>query len=619
MRRYLERYEYDAVGNLLSLAHQAAQGNWTRTYRYDEPSLLEPANRNNRLSSTQLGATRVEQYAYDAHANLLTMPHLASMAWGHRDELRSADLGGGGTAYYVYDAAGQRVRKVVERNGGALIEERLYVGGFEVFRRRVNGTLRLERETLHVMADTHRLALVETRTRGTDNSSAQLTRYQLGNHLGSALLELDDAGRIISYEEYHPYGSTAYQAVRSQTETPKRYRFAGMERDEETGFQYHTLRYYAPWLGRWTSADPLGITGGLNLFAYARHDPIGNSDLTGLEPTPEDLEAFNRTADVNWDHKITLVELANALNCTEKMTVRAWFANMEFFAGRYRMDKDLYPLAKKFAAADWAQQARDLERAYELNEDTLRMGPEGTYTNREGREATKRNLNRYRDPRRLLAIAAVGAAVIFPEAVSVIMAWDTGVKTGETITGRRSGVRVWDILTGNFGVAGKKMTDAERAATGKDAALGWAAIGVAFVLSRPPATPSIPAPSGPPQVTFGDVKSIYNYEQGLAHVSEMEGRGIYNTSGNVGLALYDASDGAVYLQVFGPRVGSNPRTIIWEGQIGTIEIPQGMTPTQIGNAVEESVRQLVGSATGQTFPTKLPNAPGPDLHIPAGP
>jgi len=30
--------------------------------------------------------------------------------------------------------------------------------------------------------------------------------------------------QIVSYEEYFPYGSTSYQAVRSQTETPKRYR-----------------------------------------------------------------------------------------------------------------------------------------------------------------------------------------------------------------------------------------------------------------------------------------------------------------------------------------------------------------------------------------------------------
>ena len=66
------------------------------------------------------------------------------------------------------------------------------------------------------MDDKQRIALVETRTEGNDGSPTQLVRYQFGNHLGSASLELDDAGQIISYEEYHPYGSTSYQAGRAR-------------------------------------------------------------------------------------------------------------------------------------------------------------------------------------------------------------------------------------------------------------------------------------------------------------------------------------------------------------------------------------------------------------------
>ncbi len=56
--------------------------------------------------------------------------------------------------------------------------------------------------------------------------------------------------QIISYEEYTPYGSTSYQAVRSQTETAKRYRYTGKERDRRVGCDYNQAEYYAPWLGR---------------------------------------------------------------------------------------------------------------------------------------------------------------------------------------------------------------------------------------------------------------------------------------------------------------------------------------------------------------------------------
>jgi RHS repeat-associated protein len=286
MRRYTERYDYDPVGNFLQLVHQAANGNRTRSYAYTEPSLIEPRKQSNRLSSTVVGSATPETYPYDAHGNMTAMSHLPGMEWDFRDQLQHVNLAGGGDAYYVYDATGQRVRKVVEKNGGALIEERLYLGGFEIFRRR-NGsrTVTLERETLHIMDDQQRIALVETRTQGSEPGvPAQLIRYQCGNHLGSASLELDNQAQLISYEEYYPYGSTSYQAGRSAAEVSrKRYRYTGIERDEESGLNYHGARYYAPWLGRWVSCDPIGEQGGIDFFSYCRDNPTKNLDTSGLD------------------------------------------------------------------------------------------------------------------------------------------------------------------------------------------------------------------------------------------------------------------------------------------------------------------------------------------------
>jgi len=300
MGTYIERYLYDAVGNFLTMEHRGknpANPGWTRSYNHAETSGVEDGTRgtllktSNRLSSTVITGSEtppVERYHYDAHGNMTRMPHLGgadpepNLYWDHQDQLQRTDRGGGGTAYYVYDAAGHRVRKIWEKSQN-LVEERIYLGGFEIYRRR-QGAQRLERETLHVMDDKQRVALIETRTldtAGTDLASPQLMRYQFGNHLGSASLELDDRARIISYEEYTPYGSTTYQAVSSQTETSKRYRFTGKERDEETGFSYHGARYYAPWLGVWSSADPSGIESGLNLYQYVESRPTTHIDPAG--------------------------------------------------------------------------------------------------------------------------------------------------------------------------------------------------------------------------------------------------------------------------------------------------------------------------------------------------
>jgi RHS repeat-associated protein len=297
--RYHQRYEYDAVGNFQEMVHRGSdpvQPGWTRTYTYDEPSLLEPAKQSNRLTSTTVGAA-TETYSaggigYDAHGNMLRMPQLQIMQWDFKDQLQmtqrqavnAADDDGvqaqGERTWYVYDAGGQRVRKVTELATGRVKDERIYLGGLEISRR--YGANPFVRETLHIMDDKRRIALVETRTQGNEPGvPAQLIRYQFGNHLGSASLELDDQAQIISYEEYTPYGSTSYQAVRRQTETPKRYRYVGKERDEESGLYYHGARYYAPWLARWTACDPSGLRDGVNVFAYVNDDPINKLDQTG--------------------------------------------------------------------------------------------------------------------------------------------------------------------------------------------------------------------------------------------------------------------------------------------------------------------------------------------------
>src|SRR5262249_39994818 len=146
-------------------------------------------------------------------------------------------------------------------------------GGFEVFRRHNASGIVLERETLHVMDDRRSVAVVETRTQGNEaDVPAQLIRYQFGNHLSSAILELDGAAQIISYEEYYAYGSTSYQAGRSAAEVSlKRYRYTGKERDAESGLYYHGARYYAAWLGRWLSCDPVQSS---NRYAYVENNPV---------------------------------------------------------------------------------------------------------------------------------------------------------------------------------------------------------------------------------------------------------------------------------------------------------------------------------------------------------
>jgi RHS repeat-associated protein len=299
MGAYRETYAYDAAGNILQVRHlgsDPAQPGWTRRYTYAEPSLIEPALTSNRLSATQVGTGTPESHAYDPHGNMTGMPQLTAMLWTFLDQLRVTSRqvvneGAPETTYYGYSAGGGRVRKVTHRAGDGETatrkQERIYLGGFEIYREYAGDgqTVTLERETLHLMDGGRRVAMVETRTLGDDGSAQRLTRYQLGNQLGSSTVELDETGRLISYEEYYPYGATSYQAVDAGVRAAaKRYRYTGKERDEETGLGYHGARYYAPWLGRWTSADPAAVAGGINLYAANGGNPVRFTDPGGLAP-----------------------------------------------------------------------------------------------------------------------------------------------------------------------------------------------------------------------------------------------------------------------------------------------------------------------------------------------
>src|SRR5207302_3969043 len=112
--------------------------------------------------------------------------------------------------------------------------------------------------------------------------------------------------QIISYEEYTPYGSTSYEAVRSQTETPKRYHYTGKERDQENGFTYHGSRYYAPWLGRWVSCDSgRPLADGANMYEFVKESPIVRFDpdgMSGIKVTEADvsLRFSNILVELNW-------------------------------------------------------------------------------------------------------------------------------------------------------------------------------------------------------------------------------------------------------------------------------------------------------------------------------
>ncbi|MDZ4810745.1 MAG: toxin TcdB middle/N-terminal domain-containing protein [Bacteroidota bacterium] len=301
LRNYTQQYLYDGVGNILQMQHIANGASWTRKYWYNsndahrnELNIDAATIKNNQLLQTQMGTATPTRYTHDLQGNMLNLPHLQNMVWNYKDQFQQVGLLGGGNAFYVYDGSGQRIRKVIERIGGTK-EERLYLGLVEIYRETNSaGTISKQTDSLHIMDDSSRIAMVDIPVITDDFEEAQVIRFIYSNHLGSSSLELNELAVTISYEEYHPFGTTSYQTKNKNIKAAaKRYRYTGMERDEETGLAYHSARYYLPWLGRWLSSDPIGIEGGMNLFCYCNNSSVlmRDSSGNGCDIIDEDFEA----------------------------------------------------------------------------------------------------------------------------------------------------------------------------------------------------------------------------------------------------------------------------------------------------------------------------------------
>jgi len=88
-------------------------------------------------------------------------------------------------------------------------EERLYLGGVEVYRKSLtsSGVIKDERETVHLSDDHRRVCMAETKTVTNEHpigSPITYLRFQLDNHLGTCAAEVEANGAVVSYEEYHP-------------------------------------------------------------------------------------------------------------------------------------------------------------------------------------------------------------------------------------------------------------------------------------------------------------------------------------------------------------------------------------------------------------------------------
>ena len=104
---------------------------------------------------------------------------------------------------------------------------------------------------------------------------------------------------VVAQFTYTPWGEleTASQSVNGAI---NRLRWKGLPYDPESGFYYMRARYYDPKIRRFVAEDPIGLAGGINVYAFGAGDPVNRNDPWGLDPQGN---GFNQCW--KWDYSVT--------------------------------------------------------------------------------------------------------------------------------------------------------------------------------------------------------------------------------------------------------------------------------------------------------------------------
>lgn len=117
------------------------------------------------------------------------------------------------------------------------------------------------------------------------------------DYLGTPVQAYDESGKLKWEAELDIYGKVRTFGG-DKALIP--FRYQGQYEDEETGLYYNRFRYYDPSIGAYLSQDPIGLDGGMKLYAYVKNtvkliDPLGleGSGTTGGIPnTPGTVRRF---------------------------------------------------------------------------------------------------------------------------------------------------------------------------------------------------------------------------------------------------------------------------------------------------------------------------------------
>ncbi|MGD8765426.1 MAG: RHS repeat-associated core domain-containing protein, partial [Desulfobacteraceae bacterium] len=268
---YNQDFGYDNLGRL-----QQAFGNYGRAgYEYDRVGNRLTRKIDDRIETYAYypGTNRLELvsesesvgYSYDQNGNPTIIGN-RTYEYDHNNRLVRVKEGGNTIAEYTYNGLGQRV---VKKAGD---KQTVFLYDFDgqiIAEGKPDGTYTAE----YIYMGNTRLAKVDFIPNDTR------VYYYANNYLGTPILMTDERGVVVWEAEYKPFGEAK---LNPNSKVENNFRLPGQYFDNETGLHYNYHRYYDPKTGRYLTPDPIGLNGGINLFAYVSNNPINLIDPLGL-------------------------------------------------------------------------------------------------------------------------------------------------------------------------------------------------------------------------------------------------------------------------------------------------------------------------------------------------
>jgi RHS repeat-associated protein len=137
-----------------------------------------------------------------------------------------------------------------------------------------------------------------------DGSGLSNKRWLHADERGSIIAHTNTSGSRIQTNTYDPYGTPG-------ASNAGLFQYTGQVWLEDAGVYYYKKRTYHAELGRFMQADPIGHSGGVNLYAYVSGDPVNFTDPWGLSRLKDECMGTKtvtewpdgtKTVEIVWDN-----------------------------------------------------------------------------------------------------------------------------------------------------------------------------------------------------------------------------------------------------------------------------------------------------------------------------